>query len=202
MPTLVPAELSAWLHATQATQISTTHLSMETTMLSDGAERVVEMTGRMLPTVISSCRSDEVGFARSRVGEVSKPGPASKRVLQRSMDSDSEDDRFQVSTSGPEVFAMSDREDSSVGQPQLLVEGDWCCSHSRLEAPRDPCATGSADEGTAPFRGQPDVRSPAVSLCRRPTKRQQMPRITQHRECCEFERFSGCRCGGCSPGGD
>ena len=46
------------------------------------------------------------------------------------MDSDSEDDRPLVSTSGPEVFAMSDREDSmedgpttGVGQPLSTVVG-------------------------------------------------------------------------------
>ena len=53
------------------------------------------------------------GFRCVRVGEASNPSPASKRrrtqrlrALQRSMDSDSEDDMPLVSM-GPEVFAMS-----------------------------------------------------------------------------------------------
>ena len=69
-------------------------------------------------TVIRTCRTvTKCGLRGVRVGEASNPGPASKRrrtqrlrALQRSMDSDSEDDRPLVSTLGPEVFAMSDRQ--------------------------------------------------------------------------------------------
>ena len=63
------------------------------------------------------------------MGEASNPGPASKRcrtqrsrALQRSMDSESEDDRPLVSTSGPKVLAMSDREDSAADTPGVLCQ--------------------------------------------------------------------------------
>ena len=140
-------------------------------------------------TVISSCRRvTKWGLRGVRVGEASNPGPASKRrrtqrlrALQRSTDSDSEDDRPLVPTSGPEVFAMSDREDSN--SPQLLVEGDWCCSHSRLEAPRDPCATDLLQKrGQFRFVGNrlSDLQQfhRIVSL-HWTAKRQQTPRITR-----------------------
>ena len=76
------------------------------TMLSVGTERLVEMTGWL-----SSGRagdSDEVGFARRTRWRSLEPRSASKRrrtqrlrALQRSMDSDCEDDRPLVSTSVP-----------------------------------------------------------------------------------------------------
>ena len=77
------------------------------------------------------------GFRGVRVGEASNPGPTSKRrrtqrlrVLQRPMDSDSEDDVPLVST-GPEVFAMSD-----------ALEQDLC----QIEAEDQPIATRKDSE--------------------------------------------------------
>ena len=88
-------------------------------------------------------------------------------------DSDSEDDRPLVPTPGPEVFAMSEREDSmeddpttGVGQPLSTVVGGRrlvLLPQSSGGTPRSVCDRSSADEGTVPFRGQPVVRSPAVS---------------------------------------
>ena len=77
----------------------------------DGAVRVVRWSPE---TQWPEAREVPIwGFRGVRVGEASNPGPASKRrrtqrlrALQRSMDSDSEDDMPLVST-GPEVFAMS-----------------------------------------------------------------------------------------------
>ena len=141
MPILVPAELSAWL----SERHSDFHDALNgdpscvlelATMLSDGAERLVEMTGRMLREF--HCHqlvqeSDEVEFARSARWRARDAATQRLWAIVSIMDSDSEDDRPLVSTSGPEVFAMSDREESmdddpttGVGQHslQFMVEGD------------------------------------------------------------------------------
>ena len=109
-------------------------MSLElTTMLSDGARTFGGNDRKDVAVsviVLSTCRRVAKWVLRGvRVGEAANPGSASKRrhtqrlrALQRSMDSDSADDRPLVSTSGPEVFAMSDREDSMVDDPTTGVE--------------------------------------------------------------------------------
>ena len=89
---------------------------------------------------------------------------------------------------GPEVFAMSDHEDSmeddpttSVNQPLATIFGGRrlvLLPQSSGRTPRSVCDRSSTDEGTDPFRGQLDVRSPVVSHNRfaPAAKRQQMPR--------------------------
>ena len=105
------------------------------------------------------------GLRGVRVGEASNPGPASKRrrtqrlrALQRSIDGDSEDDRPLVSASGPKVFAMSDREDSMEDDPTTLHSCWWkAVGVAPTVVWRHPAIR------VRQFRGQPDVRCPAVS---------------------------------------
>ena len=133
----------------------------------------------MIFTIGTCRRVTRWGSRGVRIGEASNPGPASKRrrtqrlrALQRSMDSESEDDRPLVSTSCPEVFAMSDLEDSleddpttGIDQPLSKAVGGRrlvLLPQSSGGTPRSVCDR-SSDEGIAALRGPPDVRSPAVS---------------------------------------
>ena len=114
---LVPAEFSAWL--------SERHSDFHDALINGGpavreAERLVEMTGRTLlltMIVISACRTVTMWGLHGVRDQTQFPRAQRRRTLlrgERSMDSDGEDDRPWVSTSGLEVFAMSDREDSIV----------------------------------------------------------------------------------------
>ena len=154
-------------------------------------------------TVIGTCRRvSRWGLRGVRIGEASNPGreqatPTQRlRALQRSMDSNSEDDRPLVSTSCPEVFAMmlkthwrmTQRQALTNHFPKLLVEGDQRCCHNRLEAPRDPCVTDPLMRGLLRFvshrMSDPQLFHTIASL-HWTAKRQRT------RECGEFERFSG-----------
>ena len=195
MPTFIPAELSAWLSERRSDlhdalingdsgPCSRAHHGdvRRGRMLGGNDRKDVTLTMRINRT----CRTVTKWSLRGvRVGEAANPDPASKRrtqrlrALQRSMDSDSENDRPLAST-GPEVFAMSDRVGSVAGDPTpqfvLCQMGGVDQPLSRVVGgrrlvllpqssggtPQSVCDRSSVDDETAPFRGPQDARSTAV----------------------------------------
>ena len=129
-----------------------------------------------------------------RVGEARNPGPASKRrrtqrlrALQRSLDSDSEDDMPLVST-GPEVFAMSsDIGDTVVDEPTPqdvldALEQDLC----QIEGDQPIVARADAENDLlepAPFEVVPkEDQSDTESVHTQPQRRRLILNFARDRE--------------------